>query len=286
MNTANPSARDTPLLDVRPERDFIAAHASGAASIPLEELAARVHELPPADSPLRVTDADPQRSRAAAEFLSKRGHVVEIISWEACSLSESGQSRTRLWRPNPFLVGSLELIRATGPHSNSNLRALDIACGTGRDAVYLALHDYDVLAVDILPDALDRAADLARRNGVAIQTQAMDIEASPSFPAGAFDLVIVFRFLHRPLFPLLREIVAPGGFVVYETFHEQTLATGRGPKNSAHLLKSGELASAFQGFEVLVCREAHARDGRFFSSLLARRPHNSDLRNTAVPAIR
>jgi SAM-dependent methyltransferase len=272
VNSAPQEARDFPLLDVRPETDFLRAHEPGAASIPLEELSARIHELPPADAPLRVIDADPQRAHAAAEFLSKRGQAIETVPWQACSHSESGQPRARLWRPNPFLVESLELIRATGPRPNSGIRALDVACGTGRDAVYLALQQYDVLAVDILPDALDRAADLARRNGVAIQTQPMDVESSPSLPIGAFDLVTVFRFLHRPLFPLLREAVAPGGFIVYETFHEKTLATGGGPKNPAHLLETGELTCAFQGFEVLICREAHARDGRFFSSLLARRP--------------
>ena len=260
-----------PPLDVRPEREFIAAHAAGAASIPLEELAGRVHELPPAGIALRVTDTDLARSRSAAEFLSHRGHAVEIVAWDASSINESGPSRARLWRPNPFLVESLEMIRAIRRIAHPQPTALDVAGGPGRDAVYLALHGYDVLAVDVLPDALDRAADLARRSGAAITTQVMDVEAGPSLPPGLFDLVVVFRFLHRPLFRLIRQAVAPGGFVVYETFHEQTLSTGRGPKNPGHLLKTGELAAAFAGFEPLICDDATERDGRSFSSLLARR---------------
>jgi SAM-dependent methyltransferase len=259
------------LLDVRPEMDFLAAHAPGAASIALEELPRRVHELPPPDISLRVTDVDPARSRAGAEFLSRRGHNVVPVPWESLSPTESGRSRARLWRPNPFLVESLALIRAVHSNSPAKPRAMDVACGTGRDAVYLALNGYDVLAVDLLPDALDRAADLARRSGVVITTLVMDVESGPMLPPGPFDLVTVFRFLHRPLFPLLRDAVAPGGYLVYETFHERNLATGSGPRNPAHLLGSGELLSAFSGFESLICRDPIERDGRFFSSLLARR---------------
>jgi SAM-dependent methyltransferase len=262
--------RDPPLLDVRPEGEFHTAHASGAASIALEDLSLRTHELPPADQPLRVTDADPARARAAAEFLCRRGHSVRTIPFEAMTLVESGPSRVRLWRANPFLVESLGRIRFD--LARKPWRALDVACGSGRDAVCLALHGYNVLAVDLLPDALDRAGDLARRSGVTISTAAMDVESGPSLPAGSYDLVTVFRFLHRPLWPLLRQAVAPGGLICYETFHEQNRTTGRRPNDPAHLLSTGELTAAFSEFEILIARDAVEREGRFFSSLLARRP--------------
>jgi tellurite methyltransferase len=272
VNARPQETRNAPLLDVRPESDFLSAHEPGAASIPLEELPARIHELPPANVSLRVIDSDPNRSGAAAEFLSRRGHVIEIVPWQPLLRGELGRSGTRLWRPNPFLVESMEAIRTAAVHlQEKKRRAMDVACGSGRDAVFLALQGYDVLAIDLLPDALDRAADLARRNNVAVMTHAMDVEAGPALPPGSFDLVTVFRFLYRPLFPLLRNAVAPGGFLVYETFHERNSDTGLGPKNPAHLLKTGELASAFAGIEVLICRDAFEREGRFFSSLLARR---------------
>ncbi|HEY2588562.1 MAG TPA: methyltransferase domain-containing protein [Tepidisphaeraceae bacterium] len=262
-----------PLLDVRAEADFLAGHLQGAVSIPLEELPARTHELPAASAPLRVADADPTRAARAADFLRTRGHPVDLVPWEPLLAVEPGRSRSMLWRPNPFLVEALARIepQATDRPSNAR-RAMDVACGNGRDAVYLAMQGYDVLAVDLLPDALERAADLARRCGVGLHTLAMDVERGPSLPAGPFDLVTVFRFLHRPFFPLLREAIAPGGYVICETFHERNLATGRRPQNAAHLLKTGELAEAFAGFEILTTRDAVEREERFFSSLLARKP--------------
>jgi tellurite methyltransferase len=269
MMPHDPAHPELPLLDVRFAADFAAGHCPWAASIPLEELAGRTHELPPADQALSVTDAEPARVRAAADFLKRRGHQVILLPFETLTHAEAGPPCVRLWKPNPFLVESLEFIERDP--SSPGLRALDVACGTGRDAVHLALHGYDVLAVDLLPDALDRAADLARRNAVRISTVALDVESGPMFPPGQFNLVTVFRFLHRLLFPLLRNAVAPGGYIVYETFHEQNRMTGRRPNNPAHLLATGELASAFHGFEVIICRDPIERDGRFFSSLLARR---------------
>ena len=263
---------DAPLLDVRPESAFRLAHHPVSANIPLEELSARVHELPPRTVSLQITDADPQRARTAADFLRKRGHPVALVPLERNDLKATGPSRVRLWRPNPFLPEALEAIRVADRRRPALMRrAMDVACGTGRDAVYLALEGYDVLAVDLLPDALHRAQDLATRSGVHLHTRAMDLERGAALPPGTFDLVCVFRYLHRPLFPALQQAVARGGYLVYETFHEQTLATPHPPRSPAHLLKTGELPAAFPGFEPLITRDAVEREGRYFSHLLARK---------------
>src|SRR5258708_7434980 len=89
-----------PLLDVRPEADFLTAHPAGAVGIPLEQLAARIHELPARGKPLRVTDPDPQRLARAAQFLRERGHIVTEVAWQKSLATESGPSRARLWEPN------------------------------------------------------------------------------------------------------------------------------------------------------------------------------------------
>lgn len=258
------------LIDVRPDSAFVEAHAPDAANVPLEELPGRVHELPAREVSLRVTDADSARAAQARAFLESRGHVVEVVPFDAVTQTEAGPSRVRLWSPSPFLIDSMNRIERERPPVG--LRALDVACGTGRDAVYMALRGCDVTAVDLLPDALARAQDLARRNGVGLRTIRYDLESTPpSLPAGSYDLVTVFRYLHRPLFPSLAAAVSPGGYVIYETFHERNLQTGRRPHNAAHLLGTGELPRYFPKFEVLLAADAVERDGRFFSHLLARR---------------
>jgi SAM-dependent methyltransferase len=263
---------DAPILDVRPEAEFLRSHSAGAVNIPFEELAARVHELPSSNIPIQIADTDAPRAEQAASFLTRRGHLIKVLPWDASTATESGPSVGRLWSPNPFLLEALHRINSgKSSERTTRPRALDVACGTGRDAVYLAMQGYDVVAVDLLPDALDRARDLAARYGVSIRTIAADLENGGSLPTGPFDLLTVFRYLHRPLFSSLRAAVAPGGYLVYETFHEQNRVAGKRPQNPAHLLKTGELVENFSDFEVLIERDAIERDGRFFSSLLGRR---------------
>ena len=267
MADDEPVSSASALIDLRPEEEFLIGHFPGAVSFPREQLPVRSHELPPADRPLQVTDASADRARDGAEWLRRRGHRVEIIPFDLASLTESGPGQTRLWQPNPFLVEALKRIGAP----SRGARALDVACGSGRDAVHLALAGWNVLAIDVLSDALARARDLARRNGVEIATIRWELEANAKLPDGQFDLITVFRYLHRPLFAALREATASGGCIVCETFHRRTLETGRPPRNPAHLLETGELARAFEDFEIIISRDAAEREGRYVSSLLARR---------------
>jgi tellurite methyltransferase len=261
----NQSPSSIALLDVRAEADFQIAHAPDAANIPLEQLAASSHELPSASKPLRVTDADPTRAVAASEILARRGHRVEAISLASLDLSATGPATVRLWSPNPFLIEAFH--RST---ISQGARALDVACGSGRDAVWLALQGMRVDAIDHLPDALQRAESLGRRNRVPINAIQKDVEADPTLPTG-YDLVCVFRYLHRPLWPAIRNAVTIGGHIIYETFHSRTREAGGRPSSPDHLLETGELAAAFDGFDILISRDAVERDGRYFSSLLARR---------------
>lgn len=261
----NSTSTEFVLLDVRLESDFAVGHAPSAANIPLEELATSSHELPPASAPIRVTDADPDRARAASEILTRRGHRVEVIPLASLDASITGPATIRLWSANAFLVEALAHIQLpSDPH------ALDVACGSGRDAVWLALQGMRVDAIDHLPDALAKATALARRNRVAINPIQKDIEADPTLPTG-YDLVCVFRYLHRPLWPALQRALNPGGYIVCETFHARTRETGGRPSSPDHLLQTGELSAAFADFEILMARDAVERDGRYFSSLLARK---------------
>ncbi len=261
-----------PLIDVRPEPAFLLGHIAGAANFPLEELAQRVHELPPISTPLGVTDSDEERLSRAANLLRTRGHEISVVVQDSLAMTETGASRIRLWRPNAFLIESLERVAIeTGGNCRKGLRALDVACGSGRDAVYLALQGFDMDAIDLLPDALEKALDLARRSGVRINYIRQDLERNPILPSRRYDLACVFRYLQRSLFAALRDAIVPGGFLIYETFHESNRLTGQRPSNPDHLLRTSELSQAFADFHVLISEDAVEREGRFFSHILARR---------------
>ncbi|HEY8750052.1 MAG TPA: methyltransferase domain-containing protein [Tepidisphaeraceae bacterium] len=263
----------SPLIDVRFETEFLCAHSPTAANIPLEEIGLRLHELPARHQRIRVTDVDPSRAQAAFDFLSARGHATRIELADTANFTAAGPSTVRLWQPSPFLIEALDFIQRE--RNLTGLSAIDVACGAGRDAVYLALRGLNVTAIDLLPDALARANDLARRSGVALSTIQHDVERQNTLPTqNTADVVTVFRYLHRPLFPALANAITPGGYVIYETFHARNRETGQRPHNPEHLLDTSELPAFFPGFDILIARDAWEREGRFFSSLLAQRPAN------------
>jgi tellurite methyltransferase len=182
--------------------------------------------------------------------------------------------------PAAFLVESFPVLPR--PHARS--RALDLACGGGRNAVWLAERGWPVVAVDYAPAALDRAAALAAARGIPATRSALralpqrfsglclveaDLTSFP-LPHSAFDLILCFHYLDRHAFPRIERALAPGGFLLYETFTEHQRAFPEGPRSPEHLLAPGELRSAFPALESLFYREWTA--GRALASLLARKP--------------
>jgi SAM-dependent methyltransferase len=119
---------------------------------------------------------------------------------------------------------------------------LDVACGSGRHARYMASQGLRVLAVDIDQDALNALAGVA-----GVDTLVADLEGNPwPFDGRQFDAVIVTRYLHRPLLVPLVEALAPGGVLVYETFATGNEHFGR-PRNPEFLLRAGELLELARG---------------------------------------
>ena len=263
------------ILDVRPCEMFERLHRVGSVNIPLEELADRIHELPPPETPLAIYDECRVRARWAASRLRARGREFLTIHFEQTWLREGstrvGPSRDRLWLPHMLLREAL-IEAASIWESFEGRRALDLACGAGRDAVFLALSGFKTEAWDVLPDALDRCRDLARRSGVTVDARQCDLEADSTGIDGQFDLICVFNYLHRPLIRAIAEAVRPGGLVVYVTFVQPQRELYGKPRRDAFILKSGELPGRFGGWRIVATRESLARPRRFVASLIAQKP--------------
>jgi SAM-dependent methyltransferase len=172
-------------------------------------------------------------------------------------------------------------------------RALDLACGTGRNALFLAKKGRHVTAVDWSGTALDILEASARAEGTPVrrigqlgdsrgahraglESLRTDLEKT-QLPESAFDLVLCVRYLQRTLFPQMVRALRPGGFVLYETYTQAQLEFAGGPRSPEHLLRQGELRDAFEGLRVLFYRELRAGQG--IASLAAQKPRRSHRQN-------
>ncbi|HEY7678928.1 MAG TPA: class I SAM-dependent methyltransferase [Terriglobia bacterium] len=168
--------------------------------------------------------------------------------------------------PDPFLL-ELEEYAALFPPTR---RALDVACGAGRNAVWLAERGWDTTGCDVSLEGLRSAQALARERGLRLRLFCQDLETfSP--PAGLFDLIICFFYLQRSLFPALKTALRSGGLIVYKTYTIDQQKHSGGPRHPLHLLQPQELLEQFKDFRVLSYREV-VRD-RGVAQLIAQAPH-------------
>lgn len=129
-------------------------------------------------------------------------------------------------------------------------RVLDVACGGGRHAVFLAARGHPV-------DAVDRDLGLSEpvRTTPGVVWHQCDLESQPwPYQANSYQGVVVTNYLHRPLFPRLIDALSSGGVLIYATFSLGQEVLGR-PRNPAHLLMPGELLEAVRGHMRVVAYE-------------------------------
>lgn len=135
-----------------------------------------------------------------------------------------------------------ELLKQLVPLLAPNSHILDLACGSGRNGLWLESQGYNVTYLDKNSEAL---AGIVEKNHQAKIIEA-DLESNTPYQLAesAYDAIIVFRYLHRPLMQKLVKALKPGGILVYETFTHQQATIGR-PKNPNFLLQDNELPQTF-----------------------------------------
>ncbi len=141
--------------------------------------------------------------------------------------------------------------------------ALDLACGTGRKGLYLLRQGVPVVFADIRPAALQAVKEqiaVEKPDRQLADFWQVDLEQAGSTPLAGrqFGAILVFRYLHRPLLPAIREASIPGGLVIYETFTVDQPRFGR-PTNPDFLLQRRELAATFHDWEILESWEGVSR---------------------------
>jgi rhodanese-related sulfurtransferase len=250
------------VVDVRTESEYAARHIPGSLLVPLHELESRLGEIPPPSTPTAVVCEHGIRSISACGFLCEHGFgplfnlAGGLATWPGptvagMDVSSNGRHLHPI-SPSLFLIENFDLL----PRG----LALDLAMGEGRNAIYLATRGFDVDGVDVDPDTVARARARARRLQAPIRAVVGNVEDGTYIvPLEAYDVIVVFNYLHRPLFNDVRDGLKPGGVVVYQTYTTEQARYGR-PTDPAHLLEPGELRRVFVDWEILRYRESTLRE--------------------------
>jgi len=218
------------------------------------------------------------------------------VRWDRQHATGQGRSRASGFLKEILLSDSWPIPRG---------RALDIATGKGRNAIFLAEQGFDVVAIDVSPVALDEARKRAAEKSLWSATgnpvapsntpAGRNPEREPRAKAGArvegslswqqadleqiellkmtYDLIVNFNYLQRSLIPQIKAALRPGGHAIFETYLTGQEILGH-PKNPAYLLGHNELLEQFRDFRVLWYREGKfADDGEaaFRAGLLAQK---------------
>lgn len=127
---------------------------------------------------------------------------------------------------------------------------LDLACGSGRHAIWLAKQGYQVEAADRNEVEISRMAGVP---GIHLTITDLENNAWP-FAGQRFDGIVASRYLHRPLLPILAESLKPSGVLIYETFMVGNERYGK-PDKPDFLLQPDELMTAFSPWLTIIAFE-------------------------------
>lgn len=130
--------------------------------------------------------------------------------------------------------------------------ALDLACGLGGNALFLAEKGLEVEAWDISRVAILKLRTWAKARGLQVCARCLDV--LQPWPRTGFDVIVVSRFLARGLLARIKRALKPGGLLYYQTF-VRTKMHDVGPRNPEFLLEENELLRAFSDLTIRFYRE-------------------------------
>jgi tellurite methyltransferase len=162
--------------------------------------------------------------------------------------------------PDPFLVQHSDLLRSG--------RALDIACGRGGNAIFLAEAGYAVDAIDISDIALSKLQVYADQRRLNIRCVVADLDYF-TLPKECYDLVVVFYFFSEPRLPSIMDALKRDGLLFYATYNMRHTSVQPG-FNPDYLVEPETLGSYFSNFEILIS-EPDAGEERNISRLVGRK---------------
>jgi SAM-dependent methyltransferase len=169
---------------------------------------------------------------------------MDLAGWDARYRSEE-RSEDLETAPTPLLVKATQALKPG--------KALDLACGAGRNALWLAEHRWNVTAVDGSPAAIEILRKQAAKRGVSVSTCVADLAKGEfRIEPSSWDLILMSYYLQRDLFEPAKLGLAPGG-VLIAIVH----ITEPGEEPTAHRLRPGELKHYFDDWEIL-----HSYEGR------------------------
>ena len=157
--------------------------------------------------------------------------------------------------PSPFL----RQIFQSGCWPIQPGRALDVAAGQGRNALFLAEQGFVVEAIDISLVALQEGERRAAEKALSVTFKQVDLGGF-DFPEVAYDMILNFNFLQRQLMAKMKKALKLGGYVVFETYLIEQRVLGH-PRNPAYLLGHNELLELFREFRILYYREGKFVEG-------------------------
>ena len=163
------------------------------------------------------------------------------ITWDEKYAREGGPPQI----PSLFLAQQISHL--------SRGKALDLAMGSGRNSIFLAMNGYAVDAIDNSSVAVSKLQSFVKKHSLSITVKQADL-TTYQIPANTYDLIINFNYLERSLIPQIKKGLNQGGMLLFETYTIEQPRYGR-PRNPDYLLKSNELLCSFSDLHIIFYHE-------------------------------